>query len=161
MEKGKAVVQEAFSVLSSNLLAAIASGGPTNAIPFCSVKALPLTENISQAHAVEVRRVSEKVRNPKNTPSEQELAILTEFQSALADGEKPVPTLVRRENEVFFYAPIQIPNPLCLACHGDPGTDIAPETAEVLKRLYPNDQATGFRLNDLRGMWVVTVKRAR
>lgn len=161
VEKGKVVVREAFSLLSSNLLVAIAGGGPTNAIPFCSVKALPLTETISQAHSVELRRVSARQRNLKNAPSKQEQAILQEFQNALENGEKPSPKVVRGQNEAFFYAPIQINTPLCLACHGDPGKDLAAETSEVLRGLYPDDQATGYKLGDLRGMWVVRVTAPR
>lgn len=40
--------------------------------------------------------------------------------------------------------------PLCLTCHGQP-EEIAPEVREKLQTLYPSDQATGYRLNDLRG----------
>ena len=35
----------------------------------------------------------------------------------------------------------------CLACHG---TALAPDVAETLARVYPDDQATGFDLGDIR-----------
>ena len=49
----------------------------------------------------------------------------------------------------------QLGQPLCLKCHGQPEREIAPSTMEVLRRLYPEDRATGFRLGELRGMWRV------
>lgn len=158
LEKGKAVVQEAFSILSSNLLAALAAGGPTNAIPFCSVQALPLTEIVSDKYAVEVRRVSHRVRNPGNTPELREESMLEAFQAQVAAGEPLTPVVQREGDAAYFYAPIVLNNPLCLTCHGEPGKDIAAETAALLTKLYPHDQATGFRMNELRGMWVVKIQ---
>jgi len=157
-EKGKAVVQEAFSLLSSNLLAAMAAGGPSNAIPFCSVQALPLTETISKQYSVEVRRVSHRVRNPENQPNPHEASVLARFQSQLAAGRKPAPVVLRTNTQAFFYAPIVIGTPLCLACHGEPGTNIEPGTTALLDALYPDDNATGFKLNELRGMWAVRIQ---
>jgi hypothetical protein len=39
---------------------------------------------------------------------------------------------------------------MCLSCHGDLNT-ISPEVKEVLKKEYPQDRATGYKINDLRG----------
>jgi hypothetical protein len=156
-EKGTAVVQEAFSLLSSNLLAALAAGGPSNAIPFCSVQALPLTESVSDHYSVDLRRVSDRVRNPKNAATPHEADVLDGFAAQVAAGQQPAPLVVRTNDTAWFYAPILINNPLCLTCHGQPGQDMTPETTELLKRLYPEDRATGFRMNDLRGMWVVRI----
>jgi hypothetical protein len=157
-EKGKAVIEEAFSLLSSNLLAALSEGGVSNAIPFCSQQALPLTASVSSNHQVNVRRVSHRVRNPRNAPSPRESEVLDEFQSQWTAGRAPAPVVMRTDDAAFFFAPIVLNNPLCLTCHGEPGKDIPSETAALLNRLYPGDQATGFRLNDLRGMWVVEIQ---
>ena len=40
----------------------------------------------------------------------------------------------------------------CLACHG---SDIAPAVSKKIATLYPNDQATDFKLGDIRGAFVV------
>ena len=47
---------------------------------------------------------------------------------------------------------------LCLQCHG---TAIAPELAEKLSELYPEDKATGYREGDMRGAFVVTRRLER
>ena len=44
---------------------------------------------------------------------------------------------------------------MCLQCHGSKGIDIAPETLKVIEEKYPNDQATGYTENQLRGIWVI------
>ena len=41
---------------------------------------------------------------------------------------------------------------LCLTCHGE---TLAPELAAAIAREYPNDQATGFKLGELRGAFRV------
>jgi hypothetical protein len=42
--------------------------------------------------------------------------------------------------------------PLCVACHGK---FLAPDVAAIIEEAYPEDQATGFEVGDLRGVfWV-------
>jgi hypothetical protein len=54
---------------------------------------------------------------------------------------------------VRFYSAIVITNPLCLNCHGTPGLELLPANHAFIRRLYPEDEAIGFRLGDLRGLW--------
>lgn len=160
LEKGRALVGDAFSMLSSNLMEALAAGGPSNAIPFCARSALPLTERLAEANAVTLRRVSHRARNPSNAPTPAELAVLEELQQAHAAGRPLGARIDRAGDTLVFYAPIVINNQLCLNCHGEPGLGLSPETHALLKTLYPQDQATGFKMNDLRGMWVIGVTAA-
>ena len=59
----------------------------------------------------------------------------------------------------IFYKPIMINSKACLKCHGEPGKHIAAETSEKIKERYPNDFATGFRLNEFRGSWKITFRK--
>jgi hypothetical protein len=71
------------------------------------------------------------------------------------------PTLVTNAaDRIVFYSPIVITNALCLQCHGTPEIEVRPETLAAIAKLYPRDQATGFKLGDLRGLWRVEFKRA-
>ena len=81
-ERGNAAVAQAFSILSSNLTAALSQGGPTNALPFCSVNAEPLTASVSPSGDVAVRRVSHRARNPKNKTTDAEFSVLQEFDNS-------------------------------------------------------------------------------
>ena len=42
---------------------------------------------------------------------------------------------------------------LCLTCHGK---ELAPDLAAKLRELYPDDQATGFSLGEIRGAFTIT-----
>lgn len=152
--RGKGVAAETFSLLSSNLQTAMASGGVTNALPFCSLTASPLTASIADKHGVKLRRVTHKARVPKDKTNPEESAVLDRFRSSLESGVTPSPWVTNLQpGVVTFFAPIIITNALCLKCHGQPGQDIAPDALAVIRKLYPQDEATGFKLGDLRGAW--------
>lgn len=153
-ERGQAITAQAFGVLSSNLTAALSQGGVSNALQFCSVEALPLTASVVDTNQVTVRRASHKARNPKNQADAAELAILDAFRASLSPGKTATP-LVRTNASggATFFAPIVLNNPLCLNCHGQPGTDIKPENLALIQKLYPKDEATGFKFGELRGLW--------
>jgi hypothetical protein len=158
LEQGRLVTQRAAGILSSNLLAALARGGPTNALEFCHVQAIALTEGSGQP-GVQVRRVSHRPRNPANRATTNELAVLGQFRDRLKPGAGLPPVLVTNATgQVTFYSAIVLNTPLCLQCHGQAGTEISAGTQEVLRRLYPKDEATGFKLGELRGLWRVNFK---
>ena len=157
MQRGKAIVTEAFSLLSSNLQSALQQGGVSNALPFCSLAASPLTAGLAAKHSVTLRRVTQKARNPADKADVVELAILKQFEAALPASTNPPPPIVTNfvAGTATFFAPIILNNELCLKCHGEPGRDIAAENVAVIQRLYPQDEATGFKFGDLRGAWRV------
>lgn len=155
---GRQIVGQAFSVLSSNLMTAIAKGGPSNALEFCSVNVAPIVATVANARGVELRRVTHKPRNPDNQASPAELALIESYRARLATTTNLPPQIVTNASgRTQFVAPILLGNPLCLQCHGQPGTEIAPGTLSVIDRLYPADAARGFKLGELRGLWVVTL----
>ncbi len=154
MARGRQVAEAAFKELSGNLQQAMAKGGFTNAIEFCSEKAMPLTLAVAQKEGVKLSRVSHRSRNPANRADARELALIKTFQESAATGKTPQPVVERSsEGATIFYAPIVITNPLCLSCHGEPAKDVAADTLAAIARRYPEDQATGFKLNDVRGLW--------
>jgi hypothetical protein len=118
------------------------------------VQAIPLTASLAQANNVQLRRVSHRPRNPVNQANEAELALIERYRSALSGNQPLQPTvLASAGGAVTFYAPIVITTNLCLNCHGIAAETLSPEVVPILSRLYPADQATGFLLGDLRGLW--------
>ena len=164
VHRGKAIVTETFSLLSSNLQSAVKTSGVSNALPFCSLAASPLTAGMAGKHGVTIRRVTHKARNPAGTADAIELAILKQFEAAWSTATATNPPLPIVTNftatTATFFAPIILNNELCLECHGEPGKDIAPENVATIERLYPQDEATGFKLGDLRGAWRVDIPLA-
>lgn len=158
LDRGREIAARTFSTLSSNLTAAIARGGAASALEFCSVNVSPLTAAIAGPGGVEIRRVTHRPRNPANRANPTELDLLRNYQHGLTAGRTNPPTLISQTSgRVTYYAPILLNHPLCLQCHGEPGREIAADTLAAIDRLYPQDQARGFRLNELRGMWAITL----
>ena len=45
---------------------------------------------------------------------------------------------------------------MCLQCHGKPNQDIKRPTLNSLANLYPEDKATGYSINQVRGIWSIS-----
>ena len=75
---------------------------------------------------------------------------------------EPAKPVVRahRPDTITYYAPIMLNLPLCITCHGDSEKDIKPDVQAEISRLYPTDEATGFELGQLRGLWSVEFKQS-
>lgn len=154
-KKGKSIAMGTFKVLSSKLKAAIQSGGPVAGIGVCSTEAMKLTDSISKANNVVIKRTSLKYRNEKNTASNSERIILESWQTQIDNGTPIKPNIVRDNNgEITFVAPIKLKNQ-CVVCHGN-DDQVSPDVKLKLAEHYPNDTATNYKPGDLRGAWVIT-----
>jgi len=142
------------AALGKNLMKTIQEKGPVGAVEFCNLKALSLTDSLSVMNNAIVKRVTDKPRNLDNTASEEELGYITYFKKIIAAGKKAKPIVKTEKGEVDFYYPITT-NAMCLQCHGKPNEQITSETLASLKNLYPADQATGYDINEVRGIWAI------
>jgi len=153
-ERGQAIAKEAFGILSGNLGRAITENGVNNALHFCSVHAAGLAGGVAQTNHVELKRVSHRARNPENRADVEELALLESFGTILKSSASVTPEVrTNAAGRLVFYAPITLNNPVCLKCHGEPEREVAVDTMTLIRKLYPEDQATGFKFGELRGMW--------
>lgn len=160
MQKGQASTKLLMQTLGKNMKMHMKQGGPMEALDFCSQEAYNLTEDVNTKlpEGVSVKRVSLLTRNPANTPSEDEVIVLKHLQQ-LQNGKKTLPKQVVEKvdaNTYKFYKPLFINKPVCLACHGDVQNEKL--KAEILNR-YPEDKAMGYKMGDLRGAVVTTVKK--
>lgn len=151
---GKSYAMKTQKVLGGQLKAAMKEGGPAHAIDYCNLNAITLTDSMAVAQGVEIKRVSDRNRNPKNMASAEEWAYIQQVQEALAVGKEAVPFAKVDGRKFTGYYPI-VTQAICLNCHGEVGTQIAAETAAILAERYPKDKATGYGLNEVRGLWVV------
>lgn len=154
LEMGREHALAAKAVLVQQLLTAIQTKGTAGALEFCSEKAIHLTDSISQQQGVQIRRVSDQNRNPNNAANAQELSYIQAAKAALAAQEAPQPQVAELNGKMVGYYPI-LTNAMCLQCHGQPGKDIEAATLERLAEYYPQDRATGYGEQELRGIWVV------
>lgn len=144
-------------VLGANLMGTIQRKGTLEAVKFCHIAAYPLTDSMAQVHNASIKRISDQPRNPKNAASKEDLPFIEKYKKIISEGKEPESTVIERENDVLFYHPI-ITNEKCLLCHGKK-EDIAADVLTALQNSYPNDQATGYNANDVRGLWKITFNK--
>ena len=145
-------------VLGKNLLTAINTKGTENALKFCSEKAYPLTDSMAITLNARIKRVSDKPRNPKNTASELELEYISIYKKKIENGEIIKPKIQGIGNKMVGYYPIMT-NKMCMQCHGKPNTNIESAVLNKINQLYPQDKATGYDVNQLRGIWVIEMDK--
>ena len=139
--------------LKATLQSSMKAEGPLKAISVCNTEAPKLAAKVSAEKGMEVGRTSLKVRNELNAPDQWELSVMEQFEHRKAEGE-PVNMIEYSEvmqhngNKVFRYMKAIPTDDVCLMCHGE---QIPENLSTELKRLYPNDQATGFKKGDIRG----------
>jgi len=158
LERGKEMALKTKAELGRYLMSAIREKGAAGAVEFCSTRAIRITDSMSTIMGSRLKRVAEYNRNPANNASMEELAYIQKVKTALEAKESPKPQLTETPDGITAYYPI-LTESLCLQCHGDKKTEIAPATLAKINRFYPNDKATGFKLNELRGIWVVEMKK--
>jgi len=139
--------------LMSALTEALRAGGETNALAVCHDRAQIITTAITAETGRTVRRTSLRTRNAANRPDAWERAGLEAFIRRAAAGEAPealeITEVVAADGQrVFRYLKAIPTRTMCLRCHGPA---VAPEVLTAVKRLYPDDEATGFREGDIRG----------
>lgn len=155
---GKKYAFASKAALGKKLMAAIAKNGPENAVEFCNINALPLTDSLSLAYGTKIRRVTDKPRNPLNKAGKRELMHIADFKEKLVTGDALKPVLdLNKDGQVNFYSPI-ITNTMCLQCHGKPEVQIATTTLSTLDKLYPKDMAREYQENEVRGIWAISFK---
>ncbi|MCA9649580.1 MAG: DUF3365 domain-containing protein [Myxococcales bacterium] len=147
--------------LKRTLLAAVEQGGPPHAITVCRDQAPAIAASMSTAGWT-IGRTAARVRNPSNAANEWERRGLGELQAMLGSGEATDPKalewheVVEHEGTQTLHYMRAIPmGGLCLGCHGS-ADELDAAVKEQLAGLYPEDQATGFSVGELRGAFAVS-----
>lgn len=158
-EKAMPVLPEVKALLKRTA----AETGLVGAVSVCKKKAPELMRQRGEALGWDIRRVSLKTRNPeRGTPDAWEAEHLKAFDTRAAAGEKAsaleVGEVVSEADgtRMFRYMRAIPVGEGCLACHGDPA-QIDPALKAEIDASYPQDQATGYSLGQIRG--ALTVKR--
>lgn len=159
LQRARAAAMAFSGQLRERLQGTMAEGGPLAAVEVCHGDAPRIAEAVMAEHGVRLGRVSApgRNRNPAHAADDWTLATLETFQQAVdAGAEAGDQVAVMRDNLPEGVA-LRMMRGIatetgCLACHGN---DIVPPVREAIARHYPDDQATGFAVGDLRGaLWV-------
>lgn len=156
--RGNAIAKISFETISGELKQALENGGIDHALRYCNEKAYPITDSLSLANLVSIKRVSNKNRNPRNKADKMEEFLIKGFGNDLNEKKELTPRLVLKDDSVIYYKAI-ITQPLCLTCHGQPERDLAFATDSLIRTLYPGDKAFGYQTNQVRGLWRIGFKQ--
>ncbi len=155
VQKGNEISNLAQGVLLAHVGKAIQKGGAEYAVGFCNSRASSIIDSLNRISGVSISRISEKNRNPENNlKNNREKQLWKAFTAEIKPGAAK-DTLLKINNKLIYYKPIKTVAPTCLKCHGTPGDNIETATLEKLQTLYPKDRATGYGLNDFRGLWKI------
>jgi len=155
--KGSSISKQVVSVLQKNLKSAIKKEGIDHAIDFCHNRAMLLTDSMSVALGVKVKRVAKKYRNSFNETSPVESDLYKSYIIDWLEKKPLTPKIIPDENgHPVYYSVIKINNRVCLKCHGTPGNEMPVERETKIKEYYPTDKAINFKYAEPRGMWVIT-----
>lgn len=152
LAEDRALAKQLSTTLKSELSAAM-QVSPERAIEVCSERATAIAKTLGAREGVKVGRTALRVRNPENRPLDWQRDVLNDFARRARAGEK-LETLEYSAagGEGDFaehrYMKAIAMEPLCLTCHGPQLA--SPIKAAIAKR-YPNDEATGFAVGELRG----------
>ena len=160
MELGNEVAAKAQETLAGNLKKALQEKGIQGAIKYCNLAAYPLVDSVENEFNAEIKRVSLKTRNPEDKPDQTESSILEAYHYAMEQGQE-IGANIQNLNEqyILYTKPIVINNQLCLNCHGEVGENTLTENYQIIKELYPDDEAVGYNMGDLRGMWSIKLAK--
>ena len=143
---GAALLQPFKQGLKQALMAGLAEG-PANAIDACRIEA-PAIASALAVDGVTLGRTSHRLRNPENAGPDWALAVLRDY---LASGARHPRKLTLDDGRHGYVEAIDTKR-LCLNCHG---ASLSVDVSKTLERHYPGDEATGFEVGDLRGVfWV-------
>ena len=157
-ETGLRFANSTQAVLGKNLMKAINEKGAEGALAFCNEKAYPLTDSIAQVLKASIKRVSDKPRNKNNLANGNEAAHIKAFKKTLSKGGQPKPVIMEINGKMVGHYAI-ITNKMCLQCHGTINKEILPQTYSRINTLYPDDKATGYAENQVRGLWVIEMEK--
>jgi hypothetical protein len=153
--------REAIKLLSDELKTTLQSSmkakGPLEAIEVCRVDAPRIADNVSKQSGMSVGRTALRYRNQENKPDAWEKSVLEQFEQRKIKGEE-LSTVDFSEltetggKKVFRYMKAIPTVEVCLTCHG---SKISEPLAAKITSLYPEDNATGFSIGDIRGAFTV------
>lgn len=151
----RATAVEFMKDLKSILINQIRTNGMLSAVSVCSDTAQVLTNNFGVQKGVYVKRVSLKNRNVNNAPDDFEKRVLNKFtlmqlNNELNDDSEYAEIVEEGEFKYLRYLKPILVQAECLNCHGSEN-DISPEVELLINQEYPDDNAVGYKIGDLRG----------
>lgn len=159
-DRGAEITDAAQDKLIETLDRTVMHDGAIQSLKYCNIASYPLMDSLTRKYSATIRRISLDLRNPSDAPDQIERQLLEAYQYSFDNSDQLEDNIQFDGDDYLIYTrPITIQNEMCLQCHGELGKELKSEVFETIHKSYPGDEATGYKLNDFRGMWSIRLLR--
>lgn len=157
-QKARELVQAFRDKFKVALLASLKTDGVAGSVAPYQTFAAEILTTLSEESQFEMGRTSTRLRNPDNAPDPWEQAGLEKFAAEIKAGADPFKleifeiTKSREGQNLFRYMRPIVMRDSCLGCHG---TEVKQDVKSEIAKLYSDDKALGYALNEMRGAFTL------
>ena len=156
LTEAKNLLKETAKQYKDTLIKGLQHNNLKKALKYCNKEVEQLVSK-DYEKGFTIKRVSLRPRNKNNYPNLYEKDILERFNRLILKDNKD---LVLEHNEIikdennnkFVYVKAIRIKEVCLNCHG---SNINDDLEKEILNLYPDDKAINYKLNDIRGAFVM------
>ncbi len=156
LNEAKNLLKETAKQYKNTLIQGLQHNNLIKALKYCNKEVEQLVSKDNEK-GFAIKRVSLKPRNKNNYPNLYEKEILEEFNKLNLMENKGLvlehSDIIKDENNnKFVYVKAIRIKEVCLNCHG---SNINDDLKKEIQKLYPDDKAINYKLNDIRGAFVM------
>ena len=156
LNEAKNLLKETAKQYKNTLIQGLQYNNLEKALKYCNKEVEQLVSKDNEK-GFTIKRVSLRPRNNNNYPNIYEKEILEKFNKlSLKDNKDLVlehSEIIKDENNnKFVYVKAIRIKEVCLNCHG---SNISSDLKKEIQKLYPDDKAINYKLNDIRGAFVM------
>ena len=156
LNEAKNLLKETAKQYKNTLIQGLQHNNLIKALKYCNKEVEQLVSKDSEK-SFAIKRISLRPRNKNNYPNLYEKEILEKFNKLSLIDNKDLALehsdIIKDENNnKFVYVKAIRIKEVCLNCHG---SNINDDLKKEIQKLYPDDKAINYKLNDIRGAFVM------
>jgi len=156
LNEAKNLLKETAKQYKNTLIQGLQHNNLIKALKYCNKEVEKLASKDNEK-GFAIKRVSLRPRNKNNYPNLYEKEILEKFNKLnLIDNKylalEHSDIIKDDNNNKFVYLKVIRIKEVCLNCHG---SNINDDLKKEIQKLYPDDKAINYKLNDIRGAFVM------
>ena len=157
LNEAKNLLKETAKQYKNTLIQGLQHNNLIKALKYCNKEVEQLVSKDNEK-GFAIKRVSLRPRNKNNYPNLYEKEILEKFNKLSLKDNKNLSLehneIIKDENNnyKFVYVKAIRIKEVCLNCHG---SNINDDLKNEIQKLYPDDKAINYKLNDVRGAFVM------
>ena len=156
LNEAKNLLNETAKQYKNTLIQGLQQNNLKKALKYCNKEVEKLVSK-EYEKGFTIKRVSLRPRNKNNYPNLYEKEILEKFNKLSLKDNKDLAlehseVIKGKNNNKFVYVKAIRIKEVCLNCHG---SNINDGLKKEIQKLYPDDKAINYKLNDIRGAFVM------